>query len=290
MKARSESVLETLRRGASRGATGNATQADRIRLESAIRDGSGHVVVLGESHHATEALVDSVVGGIEGVDVVHATARMAATPVADRRVLVVVHDAQSCTADELETLRLAWEDGRDALVRVRLILIGSPSLQATLASEGGRALASRVGSTIRLSAGASARHKRRFTRKVVPPSALRAGAGVAAAAFLAFASWSGASAGAAVAVAAASPVSAWVDASTKALVDGAVAFADALDVRSAPPRTTGKPFVFKAPVRRTRSVAETYERGGERVAAWYTVSNAAPSLAGPAVRETEQQR
>src|SRR5262245_47844383 len=131
---RSESVLETLERDA----PAPALQPERARLEVAIIEGEGHIVVLGASQRASDDLVEAVLQSIEGYQIEVVSVHTAPCPIAGAPVLVVVYDADTASAAELDTLRMAWEEGCDAMARVRLILLGSQALTATLATDEAR--------------------------------------------------------------------------------------------------------------------------------------------------------
>jgi hypothetical protein len=156
---RADSVLETLRRGSPEQ---NYREA-AARLDSAVRAGQGHVVVLGESQHEAAMFVDSVLARASGYDVVQISIRRGAGSISAERlagdsVLVVVHDADSASAHDLEELRIALERSPDAVERIRFVLVGAARLERALADHEARALNSRVGARIRLVRKTAQRH------------------------------------------------------------------------------------------------------------------------------------
>jgi hypothetical protein len=156
---RADSVLETLRRGAPEQ---NYSEA-AARLFSAVRDGQGHIVVLGDSQHEAAVFVDSVLARASGHDIAQISIRRGANSIAPERlegdaVLVVVHDADAASPAELEDLSLTLERSPDAVQRIRFILVGAARLERALVNPQTSALNSRVGARIRLVRKTAQRH------------------------------------------------------------------------------------------------------------------------------------
>jgi hypothetical protein len=201
-------------------------------------------------------------------------------------VLVVVYDADAASAEDLDTLRMAWEEGCDSMSRVRIILLGSHALAATLATDEARAFASRVGSTIRV-ASAKSRRVRIALPEMRRPSLAQTGAAVGLASLLAFVSLDAPSAAASGAGVFASPfavAAAWLDSRSQPMLASVSAFVTHVLVvepapsaasfaKANPSRTpTAANFAAAARARRAAaSPARASKPAGERVRAWYTI-------------------
>jgi hypothetical protein len=127
-----------------------------------VRSGQGHIVVLGDSQHEAAMFVDSVLARTSGYDVAQISIRRlgAVSPdkLANEAVLIVVHDADSASAADLEELRIVLERDPGAVERVRFILVGSARLEHALNDPMARALNSRIGARVRLVRKTAQRH------------------------------------------------------------------------------------------------------------------------------------
>jgi cell division septation protein DedD len=149
-------------------------------LADAMREGGGHVAVVGESARAAAALFDAVEpqvvayrslrvrgSALDGRAALaalcadkmrpgdawaeqRAALRALATEAcaAGQPVLVVVAEADAASAEQLEEFRQAMEAVPEAQGAVRLVLLGGPRLGATLERPQARALAARIGARI----------------------------------------------------------------------------------------------------------------------------------------------
>jgi hypothetical protein len=165
------------------------------RLRRALDTGNGHVAVFGETPGEAAAFVDAFLAHDMRYQVARVSVRR---PQATENTLVtarpggvtavIVDDAESATAAQLERLREICDERVNTVDRVRLVLVGAAELEATLAENEARALASRIGVRLRISPGATARDL--FAPRPKParrwPFVASALAGVAALACMAY--------------------------------------------------------------------------------------------------------
>ena len=151
------------------------------RLARALVHGTGHVAVIGRNIEDAGHLLDEVIEGIEthrvvriaadadnetvarallggsdarvGADSANATRSALTGLLEDARrehspILVIADGADSATAEQLDRLRLALEFAPEALGTVRLVLLGTPSLERTLSKPSARSLASRISARV----------------------------------------------------------------------------------------------------------------------------------------------
>lgn len=125
--------------------------------------------------HAVDASRDSVARALladnqewTGTDSASATRNALIGLLQDARsqrspIVVVADDADRATAEQLDRLRLALEFAPDALGTVKLVLLGTTSLERTLSMSGARSLASRISARVQAPSRA-----RRSHRNVLP--------------------------------------------------------------------------------------------------------------------------
>jgi type II secretory pathway predicted ATPase ExeA len=150
------------------------------RLQAAVHAGTGHILVSSEAQEAAAQVVEAALECVDAlavlrlqatvadpvVDVANLSAKAASVSALpppetitglihearanDSKVFAVVEDADDLDARGLERIRMALECEPDAIERMRIILIGGPRLDLTLAEPAASALSSRISARIQL--------------------------------------------------------------------------------------------------------------------------------------------